>query len=1006
MLYEIQRVDFVGAMQYLADFYNEKLEFVYEQNDEKAQAARKERDDASVLIRKVVRTYSKNLNEKPSNAARAFVAQRGLEPEDLAEWGIGFAEDDFQGITNPIKERGLLKVALKIGIVSEKNSNQFDFLRNRITFPIADKRGNFVGIAGRILSDEKPKFLNPKESFIYNKSNVLYGLHSALGEISKTGVVFITEGYMDVISSQKAGLINTVASCGTALNHFQLKLLPKDCKRVVLMFDGDKAGIKATKAAIKLCQSIGLKISVCQLPDGKDADDYFNEGGTVEQIEEFIIDGYQWLFEEELSEAHGHDKEIKIEELVGQVAMIGSDLTRDGVVKTLAKAAGEKLTIIRKMVAEAVKTYKIKAQREVGKKAVTLGENMTYLPKGCDRDLYDIYGFTRDENQYHFFMSDDWQAVTNFVIEPLFHIRDNDNDQRLFLLKSFGKEELVAVRSEDIISFSKMAKELTIRGNYQFSHRFQDVHYRRLVNYLLNHFPMAFLISTLGQQIEGFYAYANGIAYNGEFFKVDRYGMVDFKDCFITGSGEKKEEDKKFFLPAYSEIFKDVRSDNDEYENERKMMLKESPISLEVWQDLFIRAFGEEKALIGIAFTFATCFRDLFIKSFQSFPILQCYGEKGSGKSAFSSCIENFFFVGQQPFMLNTGTEVGFFRRLSRVMNAAIFFDEYTDDLDNKRFQALKSGWNGVGREKGRFSNDKRTITDKVNGSLIVGGQYISARDDFSLTTRSILLEFVRVDDRPEDQIDAFRELKEAYSSGLNSLVMPIVEHRDHFKKEFAKEYQEINTRIRIELREHGADDRAISNYGILLATIKILSEKIKLKFSFEDFYTLCVAKIKKANDVLSDGEALSIFWSIIQDLHKTRIISEDQEYIIEENPNFVKVWEEGSEKRIDVKHLNRILYMRIESVVNPYLKEYRRIYSESGLRSTNLKGYLKSRSYCIGAVQQKKINGRNSSCFAFDYDQLQKEFGLYLEANLDGSHPSKKTAPEPNESDDAKLPF
>lgn len=1007
----IKGLDFVGAMEYLADFYNEKLERTFESNDPKAQELRSKREEADLLIREVAERYTKALLNNPSAEVKDILVNRGYTSNEIAEWGLGFAADDWQGITSDIIEKGKAKIATEIGLCAEGNGRTYDFLRNRLTFSITNKRGKVIGIAGRVLDDSKPKYLNPKESFLYDKSFVLYGLHNSLPEITRTGEAFLVEGYTDVIACHKAGLSNTVASCGTALVRSQIKQLPKACRKVVVMYDGDKAGIKATYRAIQEIRSAGLIAAVCSLPENQDPDDFFRDvedlDSAIETLRGLVKDAYEWEIDNALRDREGLDFDLAMENMVTMCAGIGKEVTRERVLKYLAKASKMKVTSLRRDITSAAKV--LAEQYAKSGKEQRLDEDMVYLPPGCDRDMYDAEGFTRNKSRYYFHLGDKLRTGTNFVIEPLYHIRDNDNDQRLFLLSNAHQEELVSIRTDDIFSFTTVKKELGKRGNFTFDHRFKETHYNQLLNFLMANFPTAHLIQTLGQQKEGFYAYANGIAHKGEFFEVDNYGMVDFLDEYKTGGGELKSEQKKFFLPAYSEIGKGARSDEDEYENERKMVMKQSTIGMQEWQELFLGAFGKEKALIGIAFTISTCFRDLYIKSYQSFPILQCYGEKGSGKSAFSTCIENFFFFGQQPFMLNTGTEVGFFRRLSRVVNAATFFDEYTEALDNKRFQALKSGWNGVGREKGRFSNDKRTVTDKVNGALIVGGQYLSARDDFSLTTRSLLLEFVKVKARPKPQTDAFRKLQEAYSKGLNSLVMEVIRHRDYFKSKYVDTYQKINKEIREDLKDEGVDDRSISNYSMILTTVRVLEDRIDMAFKYSELYDLCKDKILEARDVVTDGEALAVFWGIIKQLFKAGTINPSVEYVVEDDPGSILKYEKGNSTKVDVSTIHKVLFLRVEDVHGFYNKEHRQQYGESGLNKATLLGYLKSRDYFIGSVRQKKIGGVNTSCFALNYDVLSNDFGLNLE-RPSGDHPSKQnsTPPPPPapESEEDELPF
>ena len=146
-------------------------------------------------------------------------------------------------------------------------------------FPITNIDGRVVGFSGRALGDKSPKYYNSADSKIFNKSEVLYHLYEALGDIRKQGYVIIHEGFFDCISSYEAGLKNTIATMGTALTINHAKLLENYTDRVILAFDGDNAGVNAAIKAIEVFKETKMRIDVLKIKEGLDPDDYYQTYG-------------------------------------------------------------------------------------------------------------------------------------------------------------------------------------------------------------------------------------------------------------------------------------------------------------------------------------------------------------------------------------------------------------------------------------------------------------------------------------------------------------------------------------------------------------------------------------------------------------------------------------------------------------------------------------------------------------------------------------------------------
>lgn len=275
---EKERMSFPEAIEWLCSFY--KIE-VKRDTAEQSEQAKEFTQQASEVLAYAERKYSGMLK---GSVAYTELMERGLSDDEVVEWGLGYAGNEWQTITKSITERGMLQVATDIGIV-RKGKKHFDALRGRITIPIHDHNGVLRGFAGRICKAHQEehaqsgKYVNPDESPYYNKSSLLYGMHKARKAIVESGKVYLLEGYMDVIAAHRMGMINSVGICGTALTDQQLHMVGRLMKKphIVLAFDGDKGGIKATLRAVDMVVARGWKCEVMMINEGKDLDQFVKE---------------------------------------------------------------------------------------------------------------------------------------------------------------------------------------------------------------------------------------------------------------------------------------------------------------------------------------------------------------------------------------------------------------------------------------------------------------------------------------------------------------------------------------------------------------------------------------------------------------------------------------------------------------------------------------------------------------------------------------------------------
>lgn len=233
-----------------------------------------QREAAAFFVRAL-----KNTDE--GKVAQAYLQDRGLDSESIAQFGLGFAPSSGDALLRHLKPKCAEKLIEACGLFSrDQNGRLFDRFRRRIMFPIANESGKVIAFGGRALGDDMPKYLNSPETPIYTKSNVLYHLDRAKEPIRKNDFAVLVEGYMDTIAVARAGITNVVASCGTSLADGQIKLLGRFSRHVVVNYDPDTAGVAATERSLVLLLEKEFDVRVLALPAGADPDKYVKEHGA------------------------------------------------------------------------------------------------------------------------------------------------------------------------------------------------------------------------------------------------------------------------------------------------------------------------------------------------------------------------------------------------------------------------------------------------------------------------------------------------------------------------------------------------------------------------------------------------------------------------------------------------------------------------------------------------------------------------------------------------------
>ena len=223
--------------------------------------------------------FHETLKGPGGEKARQYLAQRQLTPATATNFGLGYAPDSWDALKKAMLEKGYTEQELFTAdlIRSGRKGGSYDTFRNRLVFPVIDVRGNVTGFSGRIIGEGEPKYLNTKETPVYNKGRLLFGLN--LAKKSKSGYILLVEGNVDVVSLHQAGFDSAVAALGTALTNEQAQLISRYTGEVILAYDSDGAGLKASQRSIDILEKLDVKVRVLRWEGAKDPDEYIKKFG-------------------------------------------------------------------------------------------------------------------------------------------------------------------------------------------------------------------------------------------------------------------------------------------------------------------------------------------------------------------------------------------------------------------------------------------------------------------------------------------------------------------------------------------------------------------------------------------------------------------------------------------------------------------------------------------------------------------------------------------------------
>ncbi|WP_455077927.1 DNA primase [Prevotella histicola] len=959
-LMEHENMTYPEAVRWLGWKYGIEVEEREETIDEKQQRLKRE----SLLI--VNTAVHKHYRE-------VFLRYKPAQDYAYRRWGqkycdeieIGFAPIDGKALAHLPLQKEFLQ---ELGLI---NPQGYDFFQNRIVIPIKDRYQHIIGFTARVMDDSQPKYLNSKESLLYSKRSTVFGLDVAWRAAGKTGQMYLVEGAPDCMRLHAIGVQNAVADLGSAWTVEQFQLIKRAANKVCFIPDNDPlkggadygTGIEAVMKAGKLATEQHLTVSVKEITtteEGKkeDPDTYFKNQTLFKAVEEedFILWLAAKLFE---TSGNTEQKSDAVKRIAHLLSFIDDDTKLTMFIDAFTKYHRGKL---------------------FWQKAIENERTRRDSPKEDDIDLNRQYGFWIDRGKY--FSTTEKGGVlewSNFTLTPLFHIKDPLMAKRLYLLTNeLGVKEIVEMEQEDLISLQKFRQKLESLGNFIWKASEKEL--IKLKSFLYEKTETAAQIKQLGWNKKGFFAFGNGIFDGRQFHEVNEYGIVHL--------GEKGN----FYLPALSRIYKE---NTDYFRFERQFVhFNFSMISLRDFTRQLFLVFGDN-GKIGFCFYLATLFRDIITLTTRSFPILDLFGPKGSGKSELGHTLMSFFVIDNIPPNIQNSTIPALNDTVAAAANALVHIDEYKNGIDTAKIEFIKGLWDGTGRTRMNMATDKKKETTAVDAGVIISGQEMPTAD-IALFSRLIFLLFPKSNFTASEKAN-YQQLLQIRSKGLSHLTLQLLAHRDKFGQCFYDQYRQTLDDVNSRLTSHTIIDRIVQNWVIPLTSFRCLEGKLDTTLSYKELLEITVEGIVHQNMECKTNDELGSFWRMVQFLNSEGEINEDADFKIKAVSRFRStlvsetVWTEP----------RKILYLQKTRIFMLYkLNAHRN--GETSLPEESLRYYLENSKEYLGEQrmtyhvikkgnqvldfehrdakgQPTKMSVQQRS-YCFDYEKLVEAFDINLE--------------------------
>lgn len=1007
--------DFEQAITILAEQFHVAIEHSADplSEEERRQALQME------LMRNAMDTvqqyYASNLwrTDKPECVeALNYARERWGDDSFIRTQGIGYAINDWKDLISFAHTRNIAPTLLvDLGLARQgEKGGYYDFFRGRIMIPIKNRSGRVNAFTARIVksiaNDNTPKYLHNANTLIFKKDESLFGINLAARAATRMGKCYLVEGAPDALRLHYLGIDNAVACLGADWTDGQLSLLKKITSTLCFIPDADVpsqtivepldkygTGIRKVIAAGKKAISKGFHVLVKEIPVGEatdkatkkkmpckqDPDDYFrtNERFSSTKEDDFIV----WYADKILDKSQATSaNNAAMAEIADLICYTDIDSEISLYIESLNAILPGKDAWKKSI--DAART--LRTQQDLSQD----GKSFSNLKQ---------YGFVERGHGY-------WTTAkggkmiqwSNFVLKPLFHVRGINTAIRLYRITNEDNVSMIVeFRQEDLNTLARFKNKVECLGNFVWLAK--DDQLTQLKTYLYRETESADLITQLGWQKKGFYAFANGAYFNNRWYPVDNQGIIRLPD---RGT---------FYIPAFSEVYEN--DENDTYAFERTFVhLDYSTISLHDIVQKMVTVFGDN-AMVAFAFLLAALFRDVVTAETKTFPMLNLFGPYGSGKSELCHSLMAFFIVDNAPVNLRTSSLPFIAMAVGACSNALIHLDEFKNDIDPEKVEFLKGIWDGVGRNKINIDHNNGRESSRVNSGVLVAGQEISSRDP-ALLSRFLLLPFGR-NAFNADEKRLYDDLQRTRKRGCTHLTLQLLKFRSEFEQTFRFHYRDISKDISLELSDT-VETRIMVNWVIPLAAFKSMEPYISVPFTYDKLRDVSIRLLVEQSEKSRNTNEMAQFWRGFTQLVTKGKIYEDGDYRVKTKSKIrVKI----GPKQSTLKYLKTdtiVVLFKFDRVYDEYAR-YCTLHRYDVPNKESLKQYIISAQNFIGIVPSQRfalmINGVQqydvqptdtskgkitehvTEAFCIDYELTREQFEFTL--------PSRHIALPPKEDDD-----
>lgn len=998
---EREGMDFIQAVEAIAKANNLHIEYTKEeQTDEQREAARL-KESVLAVVATVHKFFFDQLRVELSDEARAareYAYSRW--PEDFCSTcGIGLAPKDSKLLMEYCKSKAITEdLLVQSGIYKqdEKSGRIYTLFRNRLVIPIRDRFGRVIAFTARYLGDDKAdnvgKYVNSSNSSVFTKGESVFGIDRA-SRCRDALYYNIVEGAPDVLRLQSIGLDNTVATLGTAWSGAQFDILKKHIQSLCFIPDSDPPkdepfgpGFKAVMTNGAEAVRRGFDVTVRELPfqeekteddavilHKNDADEYILTPEIYAAIPEkpFIL----WLAEKKFSVASSlAEQRVIVAEVADLLRHISDDAIADECIASLAKINGT------------VKSWKAAISRAKGEARQRAAksdpkndaERRKELLRQCNLNIIDNCFYTYDEGEA--------VRLSNFFLESLYHIKDETNGTRLFrMVNKFNEAVEIEFRESELCSLTTFQQRVGSVGNYIWRAKIDKLN--NVKEYLYRGTRSAERVRKMGwDAVNGFFAFGNGVFNGDRFLAVDDLGIVE------------TAPNRSFYIPATSKMYEN----NPEIYQFERLFIHEnrSGIKLYDFAMQLVKVFGDN-AKIAFCYLLATLYRDVIFNRTRHFPILNLFGEKGTGKTTLATSLQSFFIHSVDPPNLGVTSVPAMNDRVSQAVNSLVVFDEYKNDLDVRKIAYLKGLWGGGGQTKKNQNTDGMAAQTIISTGIALCGQD-KPTQDMALFTRVLFLAFSKTSFSKLER-DAYEDLVAMCSLGNTHLTLEVLSHRALFEKNFSNAYSLTKSELSKIVEGEKIHDRIFGNWIIPLAAFRTLESVLSLPFGYNDLLTVAVAGMRLQNETAQESSEMGDFWEALQGFHTQGRAIDKAHFRIKWHRTFRST---TMKEDMIFAEPTPVLYLNSAAVAG--LFNGRGASNATANRSnwSTMLSYLRSHPSFLGlkqdrftillangtpdytfetvnGTQTKKMKVNRPKAMCFNYAMLKAEFGLNLETEV-----------------------